>query len=127
MSQYGFFSGPNAGKYGPEKAPYLDTFHAVFLQFAIFFTTRCLDVRSQDLLYFYLFEVLSIVLVSSSLQGRECVGLAVIFNKEREETFAVSCLTKLQKLCLPKIFNTGSTTKVNYLEFHVFIIDAKCT
>ena len=26
--RYGVFS-PNAGKYGPEKIPYLDTFHAV--------------------------------------------------------------------------------------------------
>ena len=73
-----------------KKTPYFDTFQAVLLQFAIFFNSRCLDVKSQDLLYFYLFEVLSIVLVSSSLQGRECVGLEVIFNKEREETFAVS-------------------------------------
>ena len=38
VSQYGFFSGPyfpvfglNIGKYRPEKTPYLDTFHAVFL------------------------------------------------------------------------------------------------
>ena len=29
MSKYGDFSGPNTGKYGPEKTPYLDTFHAV--------------------------------------------------------------------------------------------------
>ena len=36
MSKYGVFSDPylsmfsqNAGKSGPEKAPYLDTFHAV--------------------------------------------------------------------------------------------------
>ena len=36
VSKYGDFSGPyfplfglNAGKYGPEKTPYLDTFHAV--------------------------------------------------------------------------------------------------
>ena len=35
MSKYGVFSGPyfplfspNTGKYGPEKTPYLDTFHA---------------------------------------------------------------------------------------------------
>ena len=27
---YGVFS-PNAGKYGPEKTPYLDTFHAVIV------------------------------------------------------------------------------------------------
>ena len=37
MSKYGVFSGPyflvfspNTGKYGPEKTPHLDTFHAVF-------------------------------------------------------------------------------------------------
>ena len=36
MSKYGVFSGPyfplfspNTGKYGPEKTPYLDTFHTV--------------------------------------------------------------------------------------------------
>ena len=27
MYRYVFFSGPNTGKYGPEKTPYLDTFH----------------------------------------------------------------------------------------------------
>ena len=29
VSKYGVFSDPNTGKYGPEKTPYLDTFHAV--------------------------------------------------------------------------------------------------
>ena len=29
VSKYGVFSGLNAGKYGPEKTPYLFTFHAV--------------------------------------------------------------------------------------------------
>ena len=29
VSKYGVFSGPNAGKYGPEKTPYLDIFHAM--------------------------------------------------------------------------------------------------
>ena len=29
VSIYGIFSGPNTGKYGAEKTPYLDTFHAV--------------------------------------------------------------------------------------------------
>ena len=29
MFKYGLFSSPNTGKYGPEKTPYLDTFHAV--------------------------------------------------------------------------------------------------
>ena len=31
VSKYGVFSSPNAGKYRPEKTPYLDTFHAVFM------------------------------------------------------------------------------------------------
>ena len=38
MYQYKVFSGPyfpvfspNAGKYGPEKTPYFDTFHAVIM------------------------------------------------------------------------------------------------
>ena len=30
-SKYGVSSGSNTGKYGPEKTPYLDTFHRVFL------------------------------------------------------------------------------------------------
>ena len=30
VSKYGVFSGLNAGKYGPEKTPYVDTFHAVY-------------------------------------------------------------------------------------------------
>ena len=29
MSKYGVLSGPNAGKYGPEKTQYFDTFHGV--------------------------------------------------------------------------------------------------
>ena len=29
VSKYGGFSGPNTGKYGPEKTPYLDIFHTV--------------------------------------------------------------------------------------------------
>ena len=29
MSKYGIFSAPNAGKYGLEKTPYLDTFHVM--------------------------------------------------------------------------------------------------
>ena len=30
VSNHGVFSGPNTGKYGTEKTPYLDTFHAVY-------------------------------------------------------------------------------------------------
>ena len=46
MSKYRIFAGPyfpvfspNAGKYGPEKAPYLDNFHAVLLLQHIIFLT----------------------------------------------------------------------------------------
>ena len=40
VSKYGVFSGPNKGKYGPEKTPYLDTFHEV--QFQRLFNFRLL-------------------------------------------------------------------------------------
>ena len=33
---------------------------------------------------------------------------------------------KSQKLCLHKILNIALTTKVNCLEFYVFIFDVKC-
>ena len=33
MSKYGGFSGPNTGKYGPEKPSYLDTFYVVIFSF----------------------------------------------------------------------------------------------
>ena len=32
MSKYGVFSGPCFRAFGPDKSPYLDTFHAVFDQ-----------------------------------------------------------------------------------------------
>ena len=38
MSKYGVFSGSSAGKYRPEKTPYLDTFHVVLA-----FETTSLD------------------------------------------------------------------------------------
>ena len=31
VSKYGVFSGPNTGKYGPEKTPYLDTSRIIFV------------------------------------------------------------------------------------------------
>ena len=38
VSMYGVFSGLNIGKYRPEKAPYLDTFHAVNSAFTLLIT-----------------------------------------------------------------------------------------
>ena len=56
MSKYGVSSGPyflifglNTGKYGPEKTPYLDTFHAAFF-FLIVDKTIKIDSK---LLYSY--------------------------------------------------------------------------
>ena len=40
VSKYGVLSGPNKGKYGPEKTPYLDIFHEV--QFQRLFNFRLL-------------------------------------------------------------------------------------
>ena len=61
MSEYGVFPGlyfpvfsPNTGKYGPEKAPYLDTFHAVSVISSLNekkkcrFPYRCEDVFSES-------------------------------------------------------------------------------
>ena len=49
MSKYGVFFGPyfpvfglNTGKYGPEKTPYLDTFHAVPVSKINFFSSKFL-------------------------------------------------------------------------------------
>ena len=50
MSKYGVFSGPNTGKYGPEKTPYLDTFHAVKGDIAVTLL-NFVDV-SSDLLFY---------------------------------------------------------------------------
>ena len=44
MSKYGVFSGPNTGKYGPEKTLYLDIFHAVYsLHKNEVFLVQCTD------------------------------------------------------------------------------------
>ena len=39
MSKYGVISGPNAGKYGTETTPYLDTFHAVIGSLSLTYLT----------------------------------------------------------------------------------------
>ena len=60
MSKYGVFSGPffpvfepektwypNTRKYGPEKTPYLDTFHAVFVIAVFSVIFRCVTLPGQ--------------------------------------------------------------------------------
>ena len=46
----GVFSGPNTGKYGPEKTPYLDTFHAVII--TIFY--QIIHCHCCSIVYFYI-------------------------------------------------------------------------
>ena len=61
MSKYGVFSGPyfpefspNTGKYGPEKAPYLDTFHAVD-----YFISKNLTLLKKNLTSTFFFDFLT--------------------------------------------------------------------
>ena len=37
VSKHGVFSGPYFPVFGPEKTPYLDTFHAVYVRFILLF------------------------------------------------------------------------------------------
>ena len=53
VSKYGVFSGPNTGKYGPEKTPYLDTFHAVRFALVYSFILRL----SLDLEIYFIYNV----------------------------------------------------------------------
>ena len=52
-----------------------------------FFTSRCLDERFWDLLYFICWRAIHSIAIFFT--GRKCVDLVVIFNKWREETFVV--------------------------------------
>ena len=94
-----------------------------YLQFANFYRLvfRCKVLRP---FVFYLFEVQSTELVSSSEQG-ESVDLVVIFNKGREETFAVFLQNRKSCVYIRYLFR-DSTTKVNSREFCVFILHVKC-
>ena len=54
--------------------------------------------------------------------GRKCVDLVVTFKQGKGRNFG-GIFTKFQKLCLHKIFNIGSTTKVNCI--FLFYIQCK--
>ena len=79
-----------------------------FFNWSVF---RC-DVLRPFL--FYLFEVQSTVLVSSSSQRRKCVDLAVIFNKGRN---FCGIFTKLQRLSLHKILTLVQSRKLIAVNF----------
>ena len=84
------------------------------LQFANFYR---LLLRCKVLRFFVFLFVWSSIHSIGILffAGRKYVGLVVVSNKEREETFAVS----LQDIFtnLHEIFNTGSTIKVNCIKY----------
>ena len=103
----------------------LFTFSEKSLQFSNFLP---LGVQLQKVLrpfVFYLSEIQSTVLVSSSLQGENVLIQQLFLIKEGKKLLRYFC--KSQKLCLHKIFKIGSTTKVNSREFCVTILDVKCT
>ena len=67
----------------------LFTFFKKVFGFCKFFTARCLDVRFWDLLYFICLKF-NPQYWYLLLRREKCVDSVVIFNKWREETFAVS-------------------------------------
>ena len=73
---------------------------------------------------FYLFEVQSTVLVSSSSQGENVLIQQLFLTREGKKLCVI--FAKSQKLCLHKICNIDSTTIVNSCEFRVFILNLKC-
>ena len=77
MSKYGVFSGPNAGKYGPEKTPYLDTFqalqvglnkHAFWSNIDILYLQVTLDLLEAPLHLLFDLKIFHCYLLSDILQ-----------------------------------------------------------
>ena len=67
------------------------------LQFAIFFIARCLDFETFCILFVWsLIHSIGIFFFA----GRKCVDLVVIFNKGREETFAVFLQKRKSCVCI---------------------------
>ena len=85
MSKYGVFSGPyfpvfglNTGKYGPEKTPYLDTFHAVVSFLMIYSLHIWKKVSKLD--HQYIFQYIGPFL--KTLSRLQCLGTnKIIFSK----------------------------------------------
>ena len=49
VSKYGVFSGPNTGRYGPGKTPYLDTVHAVHDEKNVVVNYRYIKEHTKDI------------------------------------------------------------------------------
>ena len=89
-----------------------------------FFAAWCLDVRFWDPLNYICLKFNP--QYSHLLLREKMCWFSSYFQQEEGRNFC-GIFTKFQKLCLHKIFNIGSTTKVNSREFCVFILDVKCT
>ena len=72
---------------------------------------------------FYLFEVQSRVLVSSSAQEENVLIQQLFLTREGKELLRY--FYKIAKVVFAQNINIGSTTKINCRQFHFFIVDVK--
>ena len=93
------------------------------LQFANFFTARCLDVRFWDLLYFICLKF-NPQYWYLLLYSRKTCWFRSYFLQGKGRNFC-GIFIKSQKLCLHKIFNIGLAMKVNCHEFLLFYAQCK--
>ena len=88
---------------------FIHIFRKSLCNFQIFYRLvfRCKVLRS---FLIYLFEVQSTVLISSSPPGENLLIQKLFLTRKEKKLCGI--FAKSQKLCLHKIFNIGSTTKV---------------
>ena len=65
-----------------------------------FFTSRCIDLRFWDLFYFICLKFSPQYSYRLLRRERDCIDLVVIFNKRREETFAMSLQNRKSYVCI---------------------------
>ena len=74
MSKYGVFSGPNTGKYGPEKTPYLDNVHAVHDEKNVVVNYRYIKEHTKDIKWILILEKTLIWLILLSVALTNYIG-----------------------------------------------------
>ena len=112
MSKYGVISGPyfpvfglNTGKYGPEKTPYLDTFHAVYV----------LGIVSKFLFHFK--TSLSVIKPVNFYSSKHLVATSMYFHQIMQPlTRGFRLLTILEKKNPPYFFcNVLNKPMLNFI------------
>ena len=88
-----------------------------------FFTTRCLDIRFWDVLYFICLKFNPQYWYLLLYSTKTC-WFRSYFLQGKGRNFC-GIFIKSQKLCLHKIFNIGLTMKVNCHEFLLFYAQCK--